>query len=155
MATKFETLDASGETIEIAAGVPFQTFWVLEDGETTAFTVSHPWNALDVYGPDDLARFTITATTIPDPPVPAPMIISRMQAQLELHAVPSPTNAGKTLLDDVNAALAASSDGSLLIYWNTASDFHRDHPKILAMATAFGWSSDYVDSLFQAASLLS
>lgn len=88
-------------------------------------------------------------------PAPVPEVISRMQAQLELHATASPTNAGKTALDDVTAAVEAATDPKLAIYWNTATDFHRDHPKLTAMATALNWSSAFVDQLFINADQLS
>lgn len=92
-----------------------------------------------------------TPTYVPAPPASVPPSISRMQAELELHATASPTNAGKTLLDDVNAAIAAAADPTIGIYWNTVTAFERQHPKLLAMAQAMGWSSAYVDQLFVSA----
>lgn len=67
MATQFSTLDADGSPIAIQSGAPFQTFWE-DDGEgRLPNVVSHPWNSLDLWGPDDLARWCITATEVPDP----------------------------------------------------------------------------------------
>lgn len=113
--------------------------------------------------PDTIAQLELADTGFvwvadpapPPTPPAAPQIISRMQAQLELHATASPTNAGKTLLDDVNTALAASTDPTLEIYWNTATDFHRDHPKLTALATSMGLTSAQVDDLFITAAQLS
>lgn len=139
--------DANHAIYTIQPGAPFTTYWL--NGEPCE--INHPWTALDAYSADDLARFDITATPEADPPPAAPASISRMQAQLELHATASPTNPGKTLLDDVNAAVAGASDPTIGIYWNTATAFERQHPKLLAMAQAMGWSSDFVDQLFIAA----
>ena len=74
MATQFSTLDADGSSFVIPAGAPFQTFWE-DDGEGRfPNVVSHPWNSLDIWGPDDLARWCITSETVPDPlPAEVPM----------------------------------------------------------------------------------
>lgn len=95
------------------------------------------------------------AVTYSPAAVVVPSIISRMQAQLALHATASLTKAGKTALDDVNAAVAATSDPTVTIYWNTAAAFDRQHPKLLALVSLLGWSSAYVDQLFTAAAQLS
>lgn len=72
MATQFSTLDADGQTVELATGVPFQTFWENEGGERTPSFVSHPWNALDLWVADDLTRWCITAADVLDPAAPLP-----------------------------------------------------------------------------------
>ena len=74
MATQFSTLDANGATFAIPAGMSFQTFWE-DDGEgRQPNVVSHPWNSLDLWGADDLARWCVTSETVPDPlPVEVPM----------------------------------------------------------------------------------
>jgi hypothetical protein len=77
----------------------------------------------------------------PAPPV-VPAVVSRMQAKMALLA------AG--LLDDVEAAVSAGS-AELQIYWNEASDFHRDHPVLIGMTEALGLTAEQTDALFIAA----
>ncbi len=76
-----------------------------------------------------------------------PTEVSRLQARLALLA------AGK--LDEVETAIAAAADRSLAIYWQDTSHFHRDHPRLLALATSLGMSPAEVDALFLAASEIS
>ncbi len=76
-----------------------------------------------------------------------PTEVSRLQARLALLA------AGK--LDEIEAAIAAAADRTLAIYWQDTSHFHRDHPRLLALATSLGMSPAEVDALFLAASEIS
>lgn len=74
MATQFSTLDADDQPVDLVAGIPFQTFWEMEGGARVPLRVSHPWNSLDLFSADDLARWCITATEVPDPlPAEVPM----------------------------------------------------------------------------------
>ena len=83
---------------------------------------------------------------IPPPPdaTTVPPQVSRYQAMMALY------NAG--LLDQINAAVAASSDGAAKIAWANATVFLRNSPFITSMAVAFNWSDAFVDDLFRAAS---
>jgi len=176
MTTIFATLDAAGQPVEIPPGQPFTTFWLTDGGVTTAFEASHPWTALDAYGPADLARYAIqtpalpvppagqeiagysltlepatgvigvAATFAPIPPPPVPDEVSAMQAQLVLDQT------GR--LDAVNAAVAQASR-QVQIYWAKATTLHRAHPVLLQMAQALGMSDAELDSLFLAAAALS
>lgn len=83
--------------------------------------------------------------TQPLPPPQAPRTVSRMQAKLALNA------AG--LLDDVEAAVAAASR-SVQIYWAEVSEIHRDHPILLEMTSAMGWTETQLDDLFLAAAAI-
>lgn len=82
----------------------------------------------------------------PPPPPAIPQIVSRMQAKMALN------NAG--LLSSVESAVAVA-DVATQIYWAEASEFHRDHPTLIAMTQALGMSSDQVDDLFTAAGAIS
>lgn len=147
MAFKFETNDVDGAPIEIAPGVPFRTFWAIEDGAAVAFEVNHPWTALDTYDADDLARFTITKTEIPDPPAPVPESVSILRAQLALDA------AG--LLDDVEAYMAdPSAPKAHKIFWAKIDLLWRDSDVLATVAGHLGLTSEQIDDLFRAAAAL-
>lgn len=72
-----------------------------------------------------------------------PLSVSALQATLELL--------DRGIYTTVANAVAASLDPALQIYWLRATDFHRDHPEIIRIATAFGWTAGYTDELFIAA----
>lgn len=174
MTTIFATLDAQGQPVELLPGQNFTTFHLAEGGQTVDFEASHPWTALDAYGPDDLARYTIQTPAFPDPPAgqqladyaltvtdgviavaatfqpipppPVPDEVSAMQAQLVLDQT------GR--LDAVEAAIAQASR-QVQIYWAKATTLHRQHPVLLQMAQALGMTSDDLDALFVAAAALS
>jgi hypothetical protein len=82
----------------------------------------------------------------PTPPPVIPQTVSAMQAQQAL------LNSGQ--LDAVNAAVAAGSR-EVQIYWAKTSEFHRNHPTLIAMTTALGMTSAQVDALFVAAAAIS
>lgn len=122
----FAMLAADGAPVKVQAGQPFTTFSVVvaDDqeaawsftpvGDSAAFEVNHPANALNVYGPEDLARFGIVMIDIPDPqegeilasvglgledgaivadpvfaarpPPPVPMMVTRAQFKTALNA---------------------------------------------------------------------
>ena len=69
----YSAQDSQGQAQTLEPGVPFTTYWL--DGEPATYT--HPWNALDIYGAADLARFGITS---------APATLAQAQAQ-QLQAV--------------------------------------------------------------------
>lgn len=79
----------------------------------------------------------------PLPPV-VPDSVSRMQAKMALLA--------GGLLSTVEAAVGASADPALQLYWADASHFHRDHAALIAMTASLGMTSEQVDALFIAAS---
>ncbi|QOC54122.1 hypothetical protein [Caulobacter vibrioides] len=134
--------------------------------------VQYPGNTIDLWAPEDLVEIGVlpivpaapapegevilstelvleegglmeVATYGPPPPPPVPQKVSRMQAKQALLA------AG--LLDDSDAAIAASGDRSLQLYWAETSEFHRNHPAVMAIGTSQGLTSGQLDDLFRAA----
>ncbi len=142
-------------------------------GQRAAFEINHAPDALDRFSDAELARFTIQKVAVDDPPAgqrvasvtlievegeivadpvfepvpppPVPLVISRMQAKLALHA--------EGLLDDVDAAVAAAPR-EVQIYWAEVSELHRDHAILNQMTEALGWTSEQVDDLFRAAAAI-
>lgn len=68
-----------------------------------------------------------------------PEYISAYQARIAL------TEAG--LITSVENAVNAQS-GNLKIRWNWAGLLHRNHPDVLEIAQALGWTSEQLDDLF-------
>jgi hypothetical protein len=62
----------------------------------------------------------------------------------------SPTNAGKTLLDDANTAVAAA-DLKTQIAWANAADVAQTSPTLASVATALGMPSAEIATLYAAA----
>ena len=79
-----------------------------------------------------------------EPSVPA--VVTVRQAKLAL------LQAG--LLDDVEAAIAASADRAVQIEWEYATEFLRDWPALLAMQPALGLTDTQIDDLFRRAATL-
>ncbi len=75
-----------------------------------------------------------------------PKSITRRQFKLALL--------GMGLLDDVEAAVAASPDRALQISYNDALEFERNNPLILAMSSMLGKTEAELDALFVAGSQL-
>lgn len=171
-----------GAPVKVFPGVPFvstqlkitteeEAAWSMSPiGSVITAEHSHSAAALDVYGPDDLARFCIHTYARPVAPegkllmsydlsidmgvivatgvfaFPAvPAEVSRLQAKQALRI------AGK--LSDVETAVAGASD-EVKIYWAEASSFHRDHPVLLSMTEELGMSPSDVDALFTAAAAI-
>lgn len=86
-------------------------------------------------------------------PVSVPQSVSIVQAELALQATPSPTNPGKTLLDDVNAAVDATSDLRVKIAWTKATVVERDGLFVTQIASMIPGLSNPAarDALFIAA----
>jgi hypothetical protein len=77
------------------------------------------------------------------PPTPVPEVVSRLRAKAAL------LQAG--LLDQANAAVAASNDTMLQLAWAEAAEFRRDNVYIAQLAQTLGLTSVQVDDLFVAA----
>lgn len=69
-----------------------------------------------------------------------PQVVTIRQARLAL------LQAG--LLDDIDAAIAASTDRALQIDWEFATQFKRDWPALIAMQPILGLTDKQVDDLF-------
>lgn len=92
------------------------------------------------------------------PPATAvPFQVSIMQGQLALLAVQSPKNSGKTLLDDVNAAVDASTDPRVKIAWSKATTLERQGLFVTQIAPGISGldTSAALDALFIAADQIS
>lgn len=95
-----------------------------------------------------LAAALHEGTVILDPtptPAPVPAVVTRAQARIAL------SRAGK--LDAVQAAIDGIG-GETKIWWDDATEIHRNHPLVSDIAVAVGLSSDDVDALFRAAAII-
>jgi hypothetical protein len=72
-----------------------------------------------------------------------PKVVTIRQARLALLQ--------SGLLDDIDAAIAASTDRALKIEWEFATEFRRDWPALIAMQPALGLTDQQVDDLFHLA----
>lgn len=90
--------------------------------------------------PEEIAEFE--ASRIPTPLV-IPAEVSRFQAKAAL--------AMAGLLDQANAAVAASGNVVLQLAWAEATEFKRNSPGINALAPALGLDDAALDQLFIAA----
>ena len=79
-------------------------------------------------------------------PETVPRSITRRQFKLALLGI--------DLLDDVETAIAASTDRALQISYNDALDFERNNPLVLAMSAMLGKTEAELDALFIAGSKL-
>ena len=61
-------------------------------------------------------------------------------------------NAG--LLDGINAYVAAATDPTIALRWNSATIIERTNPTVMAAAAAAGLTDTQVDAVFQAAALI-
>lgn len=77
------------------------------------------------------------------PHVMIPQSVTRRQFKLALLSL--------GLLDEVEAAIAASADRALQINWADALDFVRSNPFIATMAAALNKTDTDIDGLFQLA----
>ena len=75
-----------------------------------------------------------------------PTVVTIRQARLALLQ--------SGLLDDIDAAIAASTDRALKIEWEFATEFRRDWPALISMQPALGLTDPQVDDLFVLAATL-
>ena len=75
-----------------------------------------------------------------------PQLVTVRQAKLAL------LQAG--LLDDVEAAIAASDNRAAQIEWEYATEFRRDWPALVAMQSVLGLTDAQIDDLFRLAATL-
>lgn len=75
-----------------------------------------------------------------------PKVVTIRQAKLAL------LQAG--LLDDVEAAIAASDNRAAQIEWEYATEFRRDWPALLALQPSLGLTDQQIDDLFRLAATL-
>jgi len=78
-----------------------------------------------------------------------PAVISRRQAKQELYAL-GKLALVQTKIDDI-VDIAEKMDTQ--IYWDDATEFRRDHPTLIALATAIGLDTAQTDAAFISAIL--
>lgn len=57
-------------------------------------------------------------------------------------------------LDEVEAAVAASTDPKTKLAWTNAIQYQRLSPLVIEMQAALGWTDEQLDALFEAAALV-
>ena len=75
-----------------------------------------------------------------------PTVVTIRQARLALLQ--------SGLLDDIDAAIAASTDRALKIEWEFATEFRRDWPALISVQSVLGLADPQVDDLFVLAATL-
>lgn len=171
--------------VALPPGQPFVTYRVRATAEDAAtlgvaagdyadMIVSHPPNALDAFGSEDLARYGIqtVAVAVPPagqreagrtlsvsgdgtitcavtfeaiPPPPVPPVVTRVQGRLQLIAE------GKLATVDAAVAQAGAVTQE---YWASTGIFRRDNATLAAMWAQLGWSTAALDATFRAAAAI-
>jgi hypothetical protein len=80
-------------------------------------------------------------------PSAVPPSVTKAQACVALYLTPSPANTGKTLLDDVTAAVAAAG-GAIPIWWANAQVINRNSAFVSTLSAVLNLSSAQLDTLF-------
>ena len=86
----------------------------------------------------------------PTPQIVVPSRVTNAQARYVLMQTPSPVNSGKTLFDDVDAAVTAAG-GLDRMAWEYSNNINRNSSLVAAMSAALNLGSTQVDDLFIAA----
>ena len=76
-----------------------------------------------------------------------PRSVSKAQAAIALFLTPSPSNAGKTLLDDINTAVATAG-GVTALWWEHTQVVERSSATVAAVASALELPAAQIDALF-------
>jgi hypothetical protein len=99
---------------------------------------------------DPAALRGLTNVRPPDPPIPNVdgIVLPITAAQGKIALV----NAGT--YDTVNAAIAASNNQAIQIYWASAPYWARTNPTLVALGAQIGLTSDQIDALFKTAATL-
>jgi hypothetical protein len=100
--------------------------------------------------PVEMTEEQVAAEFPPHPPAPVPQMIEMRKAKLQMLATPWPAaGEGATLLDAVEAAIAASSRELQIEYAGTTLSRTRD--VVVGLQAAFGIDDATMDALFLAA----
>ena len=124
---------------------------------TAGVTEAVEWDSADL--PEDFAvgRYEFgdgEFRRLPDPPPapkPVPQIVSRFQARAAMLACPATADGFDNLLEQIDAAVAASDNAFIRLAWAEAVEWRRDSPTVNALGGAVGVSSDMLDELFRQA----
>lgn len=134
VATIFPAPEFADQVAAVATkDVPAGRAWRIIAADDLPAEPQERWRWTDE-GPLDLA----------DPIAAVPQSVSRFQAKAAL--------AMAGLLDQANAAVAASGDVVLQLAWAEATEFKRNSPGINALAPALGLDDAALDQLFITAS---
>jgi hypothetical protein len=85
----------------------------------------------------------------PEPPLSAPSTVSSAQAKIQLLRTPGSAD-GKTLLDDVRAAVEAAG-GEVEIWFTDARSWDRANPYVAQLGKSLKLKAADIDALFSAA----
>jgi hypothetical protein len=107
-----------------------------EDGSIYGLWAVRQWEGQEEL-PDDHAEVAAFRAAVPTPGAASAGDFMRALYELGWY-------------DDVSAAVTAAG-GLPKILWNRASVFERNHPMVIAIATAIGKTSDDLDELFRKA----
>lgn len=115
------------------------------------------------FGADTLTQLDLLDTgflPVELPAPPPPLVVSRMQLQRQLLREARTDGGDGSLLDEIEAAVAAQEatgtvqGRDLGLYWKETSEFHRDHPALLAFTAVLGITPERLGEIFAAAALL-
>ena len=135
----FYRIDPSGELLYAANGIATPTGnYVSDEHAGYAYPIDGAWRWFD-------SDTSALAMLVPAHAAPVGSV-SKAQAVVALYLTPSP-NAGQTLLDEVNVAVAASN-GVLSLWWQYAHVIDRASANVASVASALGLSAEQVDALF-------
>jgi hypothetical protein len=126
-----------------------KTVYTVPDGQGGSFTIAQPGD-----GDDQAALTTINAMAPPGAAggfyAAGPDEVALWKAKAVLASRPSKANAGKSMLDDANAVIAAAPQAAQ-IAWANGAELRRDSATLALLASEIGLSAGDVDALFAAA----
>ena len=115
------------------------------------------WAAEDLPADFQIGRYEFEAgefRRLPDPPpapLPVPQIVSRFQARVAMLASPATADGYGNLLEQIDAAVAASDNAFIRLAWAEAVEWNRASPTVNALASGLGMTDEQLDDLFRAA----
>ena len=128
--------------------------WASQDGVYSILPVQYdasPENSQETGRSYSVSNGTVQITRAWQAlPTAIPQNVTNAQARYVLMQTPSPINQGKTLFDDVDAAVTAGG-GIDKMAWEYSNNISRNSTLVASMAGALGMTSTQVDALFIAA----
>lgn len=82
---------------------------------------------------------------------PVPQVVSRFQARAAMMLAPATSGDFDNLLQQIEAAVAASDSALARLAWAEAVEWRRDSVTVNALASAVGVTGDQLDELFRQA----
>jgi hypothetical protein len=102
----------------------------------------------DLYDGDEFSE-------APEDGGPVPQMVSRFQARAAMLAAPATADGYGNLLEQIDAAVAASDNAFIRLAWAEAVEWRRDSPTVNALASSLGVTDEQLDALFRAAAGIS